>query len=137
MTMDLKAMARECVEKIHGISEGPEYVTCESCFRPKSPIGRDVASAVASEFCHSTKCEGYYESPKPSSLFPGEEHPLVRIILSYMEKVVEECAAKADGGIPYEDRKVSGPQGGGGMLPGVSDHIAKEIRALIPKKGEE
>ena len=46
---------------------------CLKCGRPKAPIGRDVAAAVADSYCHWAECDGYRNEPYPGSLWPGEE----------------------------------------------------------------
>ena len=52
-------------------------VTCARCQRMKKPIGRD-ARAGAGDYCTATwasaldGCEGYYATPFPGALWPGE-----------------------------------------------------------------
>lgn len=44
-------------------------VTCRVCGRTKQPIGRDASGAM--DLCNF-ECEGYYQEPLPSDLWPGE-----------------------------------------------------------------
>lgn len=51
------------------VEVGPELVRCAECGREKCPRGRDAP--MESGLC-GVCCEGYYDDPKPSSLWPGE-----------------------------------------------------------------
>lgn len=44
-------------------------VTCTVCGRVKKPVGRDAPPGPC--LC-SHGCEGYYEDPRPGTLWPGE-----------------------------------------------------------------
>ena len=44
---------------------------CTVCNRKKSPVGRDVASAMSGSYCEH-KCSGYGKAPFPGHLWPGE-----------------------------------------------------------------
>lgn len=46
-------------------------VYCATCGQRKKPIGRSAALAIANSLCDSD-CAGYYDAPKPGSLWPGE-----------------------------------------------------------------
>jgi hypothetical protein len=47
-------------------------VDCTFCGRRKKPVGRSAPMAMANSLCDSD-CEGYYEDPKPGSLWPNEK----------------------------------------------------------------
>jgi len=53
-------------------SEDP-FVRCTVCEKPKAPWGRDVAAAVASDFCEAPDCPGYMKDPHPGFKWPGED----------------------------------------------------------------
>ena len=46
-------------------------VTCTVCGLRKKPVGRSAPVAMANSLCDH-ECPGYYEEPKPGSLWPGE-----------------------------------------------------------------
>ena len=51
---------------------GPEHVKCRRCARLKGPVGRDVGVAMAGVYCTSSDCDGFWEDPQSSDLWPGE-----------------------------------------------------------------
>lgn len=46
-------------------------VYCTVCNLRKKPIGRSAPLETANSLCDH-ECPGYYEDPKPGSLWPGE-----------------------------------------------------------------
>lgn len=46
-------------------------VNCTVCGRVKQPAGRSVPAELYDSLCGGD-CQGYYEEPRPSSLWPGE-----------------------------------------------------------------
>ncbi len=46
-------------------------VYCSKCDRRKAPRGRSVPMVMADALCQSD-CLGYYETPEPGQLWPGE-----------------------------------------------------------------
>ena len=43
------------------------YVKCATCGRQKQPFGRGSGAVMC-----NINCSGYWEKPKPGSLWPGE-----------------------------------------------------------------
>ena len=44
---------------------------CTTCRRPKAPVGRSMPDGLYGSYCNRD-CEGYYNSPYPDHLWPGE-----------------------------------------------------------------
>lgn len=47
-------------------------VECLTCKKPKAPIGRSVAPAMAGDLCNDD-CPGYRNYPTPGHLWPDED----------------------------------------------------------------
>lgn len=52
---------------------GPPLVRCTECGKRKCPLGRDPGMVAADSYCDWNGCEGYWQDPKPSQMWPGEE----------------------------------------------------------------
>jgi len=53
------------------IEQVGKAVDCTICGLRKKPQGRSAPLEMANSLCDS-ECPGYYEDPKPGSLWPGE-----------------------------------------------------------------
>ena len=67
-------------------NEVGETLWCTVCPRSKAPAGRSVGMEAYSSYC-SSDCEGYYQDPHPTSLFPGES----RLDFGYGGVMTEPC----------------------------------------------
>lgn len=47
-------------------------VECVVCYRRKAPRGRSVTVEMADSLCSHGNCSGYWASPYPGDLWPGE-----------------------------------------------------------------
>jgi hypothetical protein len=47
---------------------------CETCKRPKQPVGRDAPAAMGGGLCNY-ECPGYWVDTSPCDLWPGERRP--------------------------------------------------------------
>ena len=54
-------------------------VECETCGKPKKPVGRDLPpGSDIYDWCWDAlggDCSGYWDDPQPSRLWPGERAP--------------------------------------------------------------
>ena len=53
---------------------GGPSVKCTTCDKYKNPVGRSAPMEVVGGYCNSGDCNGYYEDPQPSELWPNERY---------------------------------------------------------------
>ncbi len=83
------ALCPRCTEASEEVGE---TLWCKVCPRSKNPVGRSAPMEAANSYC-SHDCEGYYQDPQPTSLWPGES----RLDFGYGGAMMKPCTCDDNG----------------------------------------